>query len=227
MLWFKLFAPVLLFAIAFVRLGLQDKWHDRRTKEHKRILGLLVCLMVVAMLTSCFAIWWDSSEASDLKSQVTKLVDINIGLESKTNELLNRIKTYQIDLAEKQTRIEELEVAAAKAERGISTGYDFWGNRREAGAATLRFNIGGLRGVVRQMDDFEDKGDWEELISLCQKQIEQHPKWLTPYHFMAVAYANQGNTPKAIELLEHVQSNAPDDPEYEQARQSLQVLKNQ
>jgi len=146
----------------------------------------------------------------------------------KQNQALNaKVENYQKDLNAKEEKIKELQTEVGKARRGISKGYDFWGNMREGSASQLSFKVGGLKKIVNQMISLQEQTNWKKLILLCNDQIKQHPEWLTPYVFMSVAYANQGNTGKAIELLEFVKKKAPDDPEYEKARKLLQELKNQ
>lgn len=222
MLVLKLLTSLVLALLPLAVLIRDWKFHDKRTKLHHNITRNILVIWFVGSVAAVTFVWHETSRSSQLDAKVDELVD-------GKNELLHKIKTYQADLMDKQKTIDRLEVEAAKARRGISISYDFWGNSRKTGAVgTVLETGGGHRGpVVKQMYDLHDQRLWPDLISLCEKQLVGHPEWLTPYFFMAVGYANQGNRPKTIELLEHVQTNAPDDTEYAEARRILQTLKKQ
>ena len=115
----KIFAPLLVLVIAFVQLGLQEKWYDRRTKKHRRILRLLAILMVVATLVTCVMVVQDASEASALRSQINELVEGKNELLLQNSELLATTEGYVKDLSAKDDQIQELRKQTAEAQRGV------------------------------------------------------------------------------------------------------------
>ncbi len=93
----RILAPLLVFALGFIPIILQEKWwrlHDGRTKRHRHVVWLLVGVMALAaMINGCLA-WSDYMHASkvdillqdlrgqvDLKTtQIVALSEANAGL---------------------------------------------------------------------------------------------------------------------------------------------------
>jgi regulator of sirC expression with transglutaminase-like and TPR domain len=63
-----------------------------------------------------------------------------------------------------------------------------------------------------------------ELINLCENQILKTPSWLTPYFYLGLVYEELGDKEKAIKNLKYVIDNAPGDPDYEKAKEVLNLL---
>jgi tetratricopeptide (TPR) repeat protein len=145
----------------------------------------------------------------------------------QNQELTNKIEKYQEDLKEKQKMIDELEIKSKKAERGITSIYEFNGTKRETiRPGHINMNIGQEVEIFKKIDNLEKEKRYPELILICENQIKKTPNWLTPYLFLGVAYANTGNKIKAIELFKYVIKNTPDDPDYKQAEDFLKRLNN-
>ncbi len=166
------------------------------------------------------------SRADKTKDQkIDALVIGNKELLATNSELLTKIEGYQQDLVAKDQKIKELEVQAKKSARGITSTYDYNGARRETSAGRTGVTAGEEIGVFQGMLELEKNKSYSELIVLCEGQIKKTPTWLTPYLFLGVAYANQGNKDKAIANLEHVLNEAPGDPNYAQARTILDQIR--
>jgi tetratricopeptide (TPR) repeat protein len=143
------------------------------------------------------------------------------------NQLIEKLDKYQKDLTEKEKTIQELEKKAKKAERGISSTFDFNGARRATSRpGHISVSIGPEVKIFKRIQVLEQQKNYPELITICEQQIKKTPEWLTPYLYLGVAYANIGNKEKAIELFEYVVQNAPDDPAYSQAKDFLKKFKN-
>lgn len=176
--------------------------------------------------------WLKDGTLSDSTMRVKAqrlLLDFSVGFNSiatELSELKDEIKYIREDLSEKNIIIQDLTVKAKKAEKGISVTYDFSGNKWETGqhgSHTLVF--GSESEIFSKMQTLEQQKKYQELIPICEEQIEKTSEWLTPYFYLGIAYGNLGNIEKAIELFEHVQSNALGDPEYSQVNDFLKRLK--
>lgn len=163
------------------------------------------------------------AKKKDIK--IDTLVSGNKELLTKNDELLLKINQYQQDLQIRDIRIKELEIMAKKANRGITSTYDFNGAKRETSAGRSSVSIGDEIGVFQRLLELEKNKNYLDLASLCENQINKMPEWLTPYLFLGIAYANLGYREKAIFYLEHVLKNAPGDPDYNQAKTILDQIK--
>jgi tetratricopeptide (TPR) repeat protein len=220
MLLLKIIAPGLVLIIAFVRLGLQEKWHDRRTKKHNLVLRVLIYLMVAATLITSLIVWQDATESSVLKSQISDLVD-------GKDKLLRLIGNYQADLTQKQTTIKELEKKVKETSRGVTAVYYYNGAVRRTDGPNVTIDDS-LVPVSRRMFQLQQAGDFRELTSLCQVHIKSNPRWPTPYIFLGAAAAASGDVDRAIESFQKFIQDAPIDPSYGygKARNEAQRLLN-
>jgi tetratricopeptide (TPR) repeat protein len=159
-----------------------------------------------------------------LNKQIDELVKGKDELLSQNETLIRRVGEYKSDLEEKQKIINELETKAKKAERGIVDVYSFNGQRRLIRAGNINLVAGKEFEAFQQMKELEKSQKYNELIALCTQQIDEVPKWLTPYLFRGIALANLGNKDQAIADLKYVAENAPDDLEYAQAEKLLKQL---
>ena len=165
-----------------------------------------------------FLIFVSTISTSILSSKLDRIKDKRIDtLVEGNEELLKKVDIYQTDLNNKQKIIEELQRAAKKAERGISSTYDYRGIRRDIRPGVITGTVGEEPDVFRRMQELEKGKRWQDIINLCNEQIEKTPKWYTPYLFRGVAYANIGELEKAIKDVEYVVENTPGDPDYAHA----------
>jgi len=109
----KLIAPILILITSLAHLGLQIKWHDRRTNKHRLVLRILMALMIIVTFVTCWIVWQDRSDSSKLQLRVDELVEGKNQLLGQNQELLIRIDQYQEDLRDKDLKIQELEMKAS------------------------------------------------------------------------------------------------------------------
>ena len=129
------------------------------------------------------------------------------------------------EIAAARTRIKELETRAAKAERGVSDVYDFYGNRRQSDSAGNETYTRADPKLLQNLIALHDAGRWRPLLAAAKSEINAMPAWLTPYMFAGLAYAHLGLRAEAIKMFEHVQRNAPGDPDYAEAGALLRELR--
>lgn len=158
-------------------------------------------------------------------NKIDTLVSGNKELLLRNDELVLKINQYQHDLKLKDGRIKELEVGAKKAKRNVTSMYDFNGAKRETSGGRVNLSVGEELEVFQRIVELEKNKNFGKLIEQCEEQIKKTPEWLTPYLFLGVAYANTGDTTKAISNLEHVVNNAPGDPSYAQAEDRLKQIR--
>jgi len=164
-------------------------------------------------------------QVTDLQSGNRELIDGKNDLLTLNKELNKKVEKYQEDLNEKDILIKKLEVKSIKSERGITLSYDFNGAKRETTQpGHINLNFGPEVEIFNQIVQLEKQKNYSEIIKICETQIKKTPEWLTPYLYLGVAYANTGNTSRAIELFSHVNKIAPNDPAYKQAREFLEKL---
>ena len=157
-------------------------------------------------------------ETSKLRDEL-KIAKGHLNASERTIENLNT----ETKLA--QEKIANLTIEAKKAARGISSTYDFKGVKRDIAPGRINAIIGEETEVFAKMFNLEKEKKYSELSSLCKKQISKTPEWLTPYLFLGIAEANMGNKDDAISNFEYVIANAPDDPDYKQAKEFIKMLK--
>ena len=165
-------------------------------------------------------------DTTQLNKTIHELKIDNKELIEGKNQLLLKLEKYQADLKVKEKTIQELEKKSKKAERGITSIYDFNGTKRETtGPGQFTTIIGPEVEIFNRIQELKKSGSYLELIEVCKKQIDETPEWLTPYFYLGIGYANTNEKEKAIEKFEYVLKNAPDDPNYIQAEEFLKELK--
>jgi hypothetical protein len=102
--------------------------------------------------------------------------------------------------------------------------YDFNGARRISGPGEMRVDDAEIPSYEKMME-LQSQRRWDKLLELCEEKMKDVPKWLTPYLFAAAAHMNKGEFSDAIPLLEHVQSEAPNNPHYAIAQKLLEQAK--
>lgn len=195
------------------------RFKDRRTKRHHQITrGLLIAWGLTALGTVGLT-WYESIQSSRMAAQVDELVE-------GKNQLLAQIQQYERDLQVEKEKVRKLDLDAKRAKRGITGTYDFRGNYRSTSPGSISGVMGARAEVFDRIIELHNSQNWRELSDLCEKEIKATPEWLTPYLFAGVAQVNLGNKARALELLEHVQTNAAGDPEYAEVDGLLDRLRS-
>jgi tetratricopeptide (TPR) repeat protein len=163
--------------------------------------------------------------ASALQTKVGELLKGNEAVVTQNEKLLADIKAYQQDLQARDQRIRELETAAKAAKRGVVDRYDFNGAKRIQSGGSVSVVAGAEFGVFQKLVALEKSRDYAALIRVTEDQIARTPEWLTPYLFLGLAYANTGNTDKALRNLQYVVEQAAGDPQYKRAEELLAKLR--
>lgn len=134
MIVFKIIAISIATGVALLQIGLDSKWHDRRTKKHKRIRSRLIILMILSALTALFLVIYDDWQSqkqigtlTDLKKSAEKAATDAENREKnaikdrerlrnefieKTSKLSKQISEYQEEIRAKDQRIQDLEKQA-------------------------------------------------------------------------------------------------------------------
>ncbi|MCX5847940.1 MAG: archease [Deltaproteobacteria bacterium] len=126
-----------------------------------------------------------------------------------TEQAKGQINNLADDSIKAHKTIEALNIKAKKAERGISSTYDFQGIKRDISPGVIKANMGEETEVFKKLVNLEKEKKYPDLASLCKSQIVKTPDWLTPYLFLGVAQANMGLKTEALSNFEHVIKNAP------------------
>jgi hypothetical protein len=152
-------------------------------------------------------------------------------LQGQLVDILNRILKNQIDPQLVMSKLDEiskgvgsLKERSVDAERGVISIYDFNGAKREGVAGRMSLTVGAETQVFQEMQKLFSQKEWPSLLALCDKQISETPKWLTPHLYLALAYGNLGQNEKAKEKLEYVAQRAGNDPAYKLAGELLAKL---
>jgi len=187
---------------------------------------LYVGTVFVAIATIGMSVYSAKVDASKDR----KIDDLLAGskqLQAGNQELLEKIATYQADLAAKQQEIEALKTAAAKAGRGQYATWDFNGVRREGRAGQFTAVHGEEVAVFQKIAELEKQGKHADIVRIATEQIAKTPDWLTPYFARGVALANLGQRHEAIRDLEYVVKQAHGDVNYAGAATVLDKLRRQ
>ncbi len=215
-IWFQVLKWISLLAAIVVAVA----WRPVM-KRASRIAAIIVAVSVAGT-------WYFESQVQKQKDAETReLIEGKNELISQNKRLSEQIERYQADLRQKGEKIRQLQREANKLGRGISASYDFNGARRVTTRPGHTSVVAGEEVTVfQQMVALEQQKKYQELIRVCEVQIDRTPEWLTPYLFQGVAYANIGQRDKAIKRLKYVLDKAPDDPAYAQAKTLLEKLTN-
>lgn len=170
------------------------------------------------------------NDLSAMDIKINNLVDGKDKLLEKNNELLAEITKYKNDLKEKELKIKELEQKSKLAKRGVVTHYTFSGMKKvmlgPGRFGDLERNTPENE-AFKKIQQLEKSQNYESLIKLCEEQIKKNSEWLTPFYVLGMYQAKLGNNLIAIENLEYVIKNAPNDPDYAKAKEILKLLKSQ
>jgi len=118
MILIKIIAILITTGAGLLQIGLEHKWHDKRTKKHKTIRSFLLLLMIVGFLSASILVVYDDRQSelqvrtlTDLKDNAEKATKDSEKRELKAVEDRERIKE---ELEELQTRIKPVIKLATK-----------------------------------------------------------------------------------------------------------------
>lgn len=87
MILFKIIAIFLTAGAGLLQIGLEYKWHDKRTKKHKRIRCLLIFLMIIGFLAASFLVFYDDRQS---EKQIKSLTELKSGFEKEASDAEER-----------------------------------------------------------------------------------------------------------------------------------------
>ena len=87
MILFKIIAIFLTAGAGLLQIGLEYRWHDKRTKKHKRIRSLLIFLMIIGVLTASFLVFYDDQQS---EKQIKSLTELKSGFEKEASDAEQR-----------------------------------------------------------------------------------------------------------------------------------------
>lgn len=118
MIFIKIIAILLVTGAGLVQIGLEYRWHDKRTKKHKRVRSFLILIMIVGFLTASISVTYDDRQSekqiqavTDLKNGAEKAAKDAEERESKAIQDRERIKE---ELSELQEQIKPVVKLAAE-----------------------------------------------------------------------------------------------------------------
>ncbi len=187
----KVVTTVLLMALPAVLLYRDWRHHDRRTKSYRHISRWCLVGCVAAGLLSSFLVWYEAYQASILSSRIDELVRGKDQIVQQNEELLSQNAQFQEDLLAEKEKTRQLQLEINKSKRGITTHYDFQGNKRTTVGGRISIDTS-LRSAFREMASLQDQHRWQDLLKLCERNIQSDPEWLTPYMLAAAAHAHLG-----------------------------------
>ncbi len=100
MIFIKILAILFASGAGLLQIGLEYRWHDKRTKKHKRVRILLISLMIVGFLTASILVIYD-----DRKSE--KQIQTLNGLKIVAEEAAKDAKKMESKAIEDRERIKE------------------------------------------------------------------------------------------------------------------------
>jgi hypothetical protein len=220
----KVLVTVLLVVLPLAVLFRDWRFRDQRTRRRHEITRAIVIVWCITSVGSAGLVWHETYQSSRLHAQVDDLVQGKNEILKKNDELLAQNARFQNELAAEREKTRLLELQAKKAERGITSVYDFRGNNRSTSPGRITMYAGGKDGEFRKIVELRNQGRWKELLDECEREMQATPGWLTPYMFAGIAHASLGNREEAVRLLRHVKLNAAGDPEYSEVDALLRKL---
>ena len=73
MIFFKIIAILIATGAGLLQIGLEYRWHDKRTNRHKQVRSLLIFLMVVGFLAASILVVWDDRQSEKQIQTLTAL----------------------------------------------------------------------------------------------------------------------------------------------------------
>lgn len=87
MISIKIVAILIATGAGLLQIGLEHRWHDKRTKRHKKVRSLLILLMIVGCLTASILVVWDGRQS---EKQIQTLTTLKNNAEKATIDSENR-----------------------------------------------------------------------------------------------------------------------------------------
>jgi hypothetical protein len=138
--------------------------------------------------------------------------------------VLNKILQKQKDeSAEIISRLNDCVEGVKQARKGIYSGYDFNGAKRDQSPGRT-ISIAGAETIVFHMVDLQSEQRWKELVETSEDQIQKTPGWLTPYLLSGIGNLNLGNRAEGVKRLKYVKDQAGGDSSYADADRILTQL---
>ncbi|MGA9445221.1 MAG: hypothetical protein WBV26_02175 [Candidatus Sulfotelmatobacter sp.] len=139
--------------------------------------------------------------------------------------LLNKILQRQEDeTGEIMSRLNDCVEGVKQARRGIYSGYDYNGAKRDQRPGVSSVTEGPEVAAFQHLVELGKQQHWKELVEESEDQIKKTPNWLTPYLFSGIGNLSLGNRDAAIKRLEYVKSEAAGNPDYAEAARILTQL---
>jgi len=87
MIFVKFIAILLTTAAGLLQISLEHKWHDKRTKQQKKIRSLLIILMIVGFITASSLVIYDDQQT---EKQIQGLTELNNSAEKAAKDAERR-----------------------------------------------------------------------------------------------------------------------------------------
>ena len=92
MIYLKIIALIISIGAGLIRVGLDYKWHDKRTNKHKLIKNILVVLMILGLLFMPFVVWYDQQQAEKVIKDAINREKQAISERKQITDELNRLQ---------------------------------------------------------------------------------------------------------------------------------------
>jgi hypothetical protein len=212
-----------------LRIRITKRKHQNKEYRLKFSLYLLVliaarCLGQASTPGSAETTGVCSPAVTGSKNTFTITCGIDKEQGQKILAILNTIIARQLNPDAVMVKLDEIGQDVKKLRRGVYSGYDFNGVKRDERPGAVTTTVGDELGVFQNMVQLKRDGRWMELLSVAEEQVEKTPKWLTPYLFSGIANAKLGFRSAAIHRLKFVQQEADGDPNYAEADRVLHQI---
>ena len=218
----KLTANGLILLIAVIGWGLENRWHDRRTKTRRRLARALIVLVIAVSVVDGAVMWHTHGQEQEEQERAARI-------EEGVQELVKLARERDPTLTEQEAlreiigEIQTLRGRTSELERELE------GVKRYGSVAKL--NMIGLTGkagdglheenwVLPALEDaynYEQRNGEtyssircdEEAIAIFEKAAETNPDFPFSYSSLAICKAKngeedwQGYSQKAVAILEH------------------------
>ncbi len=102
------FLPILMFIVFLIDKGLQEKWHDKKTKKHRYTLGFLIFVQFSLCIATVYVVYKEDKGTSKLRQGIADLLDGNSKLQNIDQELLNKVNEYQMKNKELEFQVSQV-----------------------------------------------------------------------------------------------------------------------
>lgn len=84
MIFIKIIAIISTFLAGLIQIALEYRWHDKRTKKHKRVRSLLICFMILGVLVATISVIWDDRQSEEREQRA---IDDRVKIKADLNSL--------------------------------------------------------------------------------------------------------------------------------------------